>query len=192
MDNNIITKIKDSLQNTINPKRYLHTMGVVDASIILAQKYDGDIFHATVAALLHDYAKDFSRQQLMDYINTHNLSVDPIMLEAYQLLHGKVAASIAEKKFHIDNIDILNAIKHHTTGRKNMSKLEKIIYLADFIEKGRNYPGVEELRKIAEEDLDKAVLRALNNTIVYVLSIEKLLHPNTLHARNEMLLKFEK
>ncbi|AKL95112.1 metal dependent phosphohydrolase [Clostridium aceticum] len=192
MSHQLISTIKRALKDTINPKRYVHTMGVVKASINLAKQYGEDPLCATIAALLHDYAKDYTRDELLHYIEEHHLTMDPIMFEAHELLHGKVAASIAKNKFDIEDKDILKAIENHTTGGENMSKLEKIIYLADFIEEGRNYPGVDQLRKIAEEDLDKAVLQALNNTIVYVLSIEKLLHPNTLFARNEMLKKLKK
>ncbi|SNS34787.1 putative HD superfamily hydrolase of NAD metabolism [Anaerovirgula multivorans] len=191
MENQLITKIEERLKVTINPKRYRHTLGVVKASIYLAEKYHEDTMNAKIAALLHDFAKDYTRQQLMECVRTYGVVTDNIIMEAHELLHGKVAASIAKIEFNINNENILNAIENHTTGREGMSKLEKIIYLADFIEEGRNYPGVNELRKIAAEDLDKAVLQALNNTIIYVLSIEKLLHPNTLYARNELLLKMK-
>lgn len=189
MDNKLIQEIEYALKEVINHKRYRHTMGVVKASIYLAQKYGADVNNANIAALLHDYAKDYTREDLLHYIKKHGIVVDNIMMEAHELLHGKVAASIARNKFNITNEDIINAIENHTTGRENMSKLEKIIYLADFVEEGRNYPGVKELRKISDIDLDLALLQAFDNTIVYVLNIKKLLHPNTLSARNQILLK---
>lgn len=188
----LISDIHKKLKEVMQEKRYIHTLGVVDAAVYLAEKYGANVEEARVAALLHDFAKDFSEAELKQYIKQHQLEVDNILIEAFQLLHGKVAASIAEKDFDITNKDILNAIENHTTGRENMSILEKIIYLADFIEVGRNYPGVDELRLRAEEDLDKAVLLAFNNTIKYVLEIEKLLHPNTIMARNEVLSKLHK
>lgn len=191
MDNRLIKTIEDALKEVISPKRYQHTMGVVEASIYLAKKCNVDINHAKVAALLHDFAKDFTRDELLDYARQHEIFIDDIMMEAHELLHGKIAASIAKNKFQVFNEDILNAVENHTTGRRNMSKLEKIIYLADFIEEGRSYPGVEKLRKIANIDLDLAVLQAFDNTIVYVLSIKKLLHPNTLNARNQILLEIK-
>lgn len=187
MDRELVDYIHVRLKLVINPKRYTHTLGVVDAAIYLAEKYGEDPLHAQVAALLHDYAKDFTEKELKDYIEKYKIEVDKELFEAYQLLHGKVAAHIAKKEFNINNENILNAIENHTTGRSNMSRLEKIIYLADFIEVGRNYPGVDELRLLVEEDLDKGLLKALNNTIIYVLSIEGLLHPNTVYARNEIL-----
>ena len=132
--------------------------------------------------------KGFSKNRLRN-INQNDLIIDEIMSSAYELLHGKIAAHIAKKKFNVNNEDILNAIEYHTTGRKGMSKLEKIIYLADFIESGRNYAGVEELRTVAEQNLNKAVLLALDNTIKYVVSTRKLLHINTVEARNIILLE---
>ncbi|SCY84234.1 bis(5'-nucleosyl)-tetraphosphatase (symmetrical) YqeK [Alkaliphilus peptidifermentans] len=191
MDTYLLNNIKENLKEVISNKRYIHTMGVVDAAVYLAEKYGENCHKAAIAAVLHDYAKDFSEKALKEYIKENQIKVDDILTKAYQLLHGKVAASIAEKDYNISDKDILNAIENHTTGRKNMSKLEKIIYLSDFIEVGRSYPAVDELRLIAEEDLDKAVLKALDNTIVYVLSINKLLHPNTIEARNEILMNIE-
>lgn len=188
----LIEDITSKLKEVMQEKRYIHTLGVVDAAVYLAEKYGANVEDARIAALLHDFAKDFSEAELKSYIRHHRLEVDSILMEAYQLLHGKVAAAIAEKDFNIANKDILNAIEYHTTGREHMSILEKIIYLADFIEVGRNYPGVDELRLQAEADLDKAMLLAFDNTIKYVLEIEKLLHPNTIMARNELLSKIHK
>ncbi|MCC5911569.1 MAG: bis(5'-nucleosyl)-tetraphosphatase (symmetrical) YqeK [Clostridiaceae bacterium] len=192
MSEQLIKDIKRGLLQNIDEKRYTHTMGVVESAIYLAKRYNEDYLNAEIAALMHDFAKGFNRQELMDYINKYNIKPDTIMTNAHELLHGEVAAIIGEKRFNINNTDILNAIKYHTTGRMNMSKLEKIIYLSDFIEKGRNYPGVDKLRKIADDDLDKGVLQSLDNTIIYVISIEKPLHPNTLAARNQMLLSMNK
>ncbi len=187
MNRQLIEAIESRLREVINPKRYRHTMGVVDAAVYLANKYGGNAADAHLAALLHDFAKDFSEAQLKAYVDKNQLEVDEILMEAHELLHGKVGAHIAKKEFHIENEAILKAIENHTTGSTNMSTLEKIIYLADFIEVGRDYPGVDDLRQLAEESLDKAVLKAFNNTIVYVISIEKPLHPNTIYARNEIL-----
>ncbi len=184
-----IDRIQNSLKENVSEHRYIHTLGVMKAAVNLAKKYNEDEKSAYIAALLHDYAKNFSQKQLNEYMTNNNLYADEIMINAYQLLHGKVAAHIAKTEFNIQNDDILNAIEYHTTGREKMSKLEKIIYLADFIEENRTYHGVEELRKVAYEDLNKAVLQALNNTIKYVLSLEGLLHLNTIEARNSLLIE---
>lgn len=187
----VIERIHNELKKRVSPRRYEHILGVIDAAVYLANKYGEDEEAAYIAALFHDYAKDFSREQLNEYVHKNNIEIDEIMKSAYQLLHGKIAAHVAKVEFNIHDENILNAIEYHTTGRKGMSRLEKIVYLADFIELGRNYEGVEELRITAEENLDKAVLQAFNNTIKYVLAIEGLLHTNTVEARNSLLLEME-
>lgn len=189
MKTNIIEEIHYNLKKNVTDNRYRHTLGVADAAVYLAKKYGENEDDAYLAALLHDYAKYFTREEIYEYIRQHKLEIDEIMANVYQLLHGKVAAHIARDQYGIKNQNILNAIEYHTTGRKKMSKLEKIIYLADFIELGRDYTGVEELRIVAEQDLNRAVLLALNNTIIYVISIEKILHTNTIEARNSLLLE---
>ena len=184
-----INHIAEALKSQITPKRYQHIQGVVKSAVWLASKYGADPNAARIAALLHDYAKNYSKEELWELVEHYQLEVDPIMQHAYQLLHGKVAAAIAKDRFHITDQEILMAIESHTTGRPDMTKLEQIIYLADFIEPGRSYPAVHELRKIAEEDLERAVFKALNNTMIYVLRTKKLLHPSTLECRNKMLIR---
>lgn len=191
IDQPFLEQIEASLIKQIKKSRYRHTQGVLAAALHLAERYGADQQKTAAAALLHDYAKDFSRDKLFQLVSHYHLEVDPIMAQAYQILHGKVAAAIACHEFGIDDPEILQAIENHTTGRKNMGMIEKIIYLADFIEPGRNYPGVDHLRELAEENLDRAVFKALNNTMIYVLRTGKLLHPNTLEARNQMLLEIQ-
>ena len=189
MEKDKLEEVHNKLKQRVSSHRYNHILGVIDAAVYLARKYDENEEAAYIAALFHDYAKKLSKEQLEAYILKHNLEIDEIMHNAYQLIHGKVAAHIAKHNYNITDENILNAIEYHTTGRKGMSKLEKIIYLADFIELGRDYPGVEDLRITAEESLDNGVLQALNNTINYVLSMGNLLHTNTIEARNYILLE---
>lgn len=99
---------------------------------------------------------------------------------------------IAKEKYSVNDSDILNAVRYHTTGRPNMTNLEKIVYLADYIEPGRDFPGVEEMRAISYEDLDRALLSALEKTIVHVVSIGQILHEDTVRARNYMLARLTK
>lgn len=192
MSEQLIKEIKVELEAVVSNSRYIHTMGVVQTSRELAIRYDEDVESATIAALLHDYAKDFEREAVFKHIEDAKIEIDEILLNTYELLHGKIASLIARDKFNIYNENILNAIEFHTTGRENMTTLEKIIYLADFIEPGRNYKGVEGLRVIAMENLDKALLKAFDNTIKYLIDLELPLHPNTVLARNELLIKLNK
>lgn len=183
-----LSLIEAAIKPVMKKKRLQHTMGVVDAAVVLANKYGAHPFKTAVAALLHDYAKDFSEDELMKYIREYGIETDPVLSQAHELLHGKVAAVIARQQFGVKDKEVLLAIEFHTTGRKGMGLIEKIIYLSDFIELGRDYTGVENLRNLASENLNKAVLQALTNTMIYVLRTGKLLHQNTLEARNEMLM----
>lgn len=175
------------LESMTSKKRFKHTMGVVDASKKLAKLYGEDPKKAKIAALLHDCAKCFDAKQIEEHIDRYGIMLDNIEREEYELVHGKIGREIAKDRFKIEDEDILNSIEYHTTGRVGMSVLEKIIYLSDFIEPTREYEGVEELRELALEDLNKAVLQAFDNTIRYVISIRKMIHPRTIEARNDIL-----
>jgi len=104
-----------------------------------------------------------------------------------ELIHGPLGAKIANACYGIDDLEVLDAIKYHTIGRENMSMLDKIIYIADYIEPGRSFPGVEEIREIVFLDLDDAIKKAMDNTILFLIKDNKLIHPDTINARNYML-----
>jgi len=177
------------LKKALTKDRYEHTMNVVKITESLALRYHADVDKASLAALLHDCAKNFSCEELLAYAKANNVKIDPVTRLEPQLLHGPVGAVVAEKTYGVTDKKVLNAIHYHTTGREHMSKLEKIIYLADFIEPSRTYPGVDQLRSIAFEDLDKAMIMALTNTIRYVSSINSLIHKRTITARNDLIIK---
>ena len=148
--------MKKYLEENLVKGRYLHTLGVVETSKSLAKIYGVDIKKAEIAALAHDIAKNLSSEQLLKIIEANNITsiVGPI---------------VAREHFEIEDEEILSAIRWHTTGKENMSKLDKIIYLADMIEPSRDFSGVEELRNDSKDDLDKAMLNALTHTIKYLL-----------------------
>ncbi|MGL4730943.1 MAG: bis(5'-nucleosyl)-tetraphosphatase (symmetrical) YqeK [Clostridium sp.] len=178
--------IKSHLKN----KRYVHTLGVVEMSEKLADIYNYDKHKARIAALMHDCAKNMSEEELLRITKENNLvEIDNIIEKSPMLLHGIVGAYIAKKEFKITDEDIINAIKYHTTGRENMSILEKIIYIADCIEMSRDFEGVDELRKIAYENLDHALLMIYDQTIKYIISNGWLLYPKTIEARNYLLIR---
>ena len=187
----LVEKIKERLKERQPQGRYQHTLGVVKAACNLANHYGLSIEKARIAALLHDYAKDLTEEELISYIRSHNLEVDQSLLETYQLLHGIVGAHMAKIEFQIEDEDILQAIKYHTTGRLDMRPLEKIIYLSDFIEENREFPGVNSLRELAYKDLDCGLLQGFNNTIKFLLKTDKVLHSNTVEARNQILRKLQ-
>lgn len=183
-----IGEIKKILSKRLTPKRYKHSIGVHDTALKLAKLYDVSEEKAAIAGLLHDYAKGLSYSEAIYYIKKYAIKIDEVIKEQIDLAHGFIGAELIKEELNIRDEEILEAIRYHTIGKEKMSKLEKIIYLSDFIEPNRFYLGVEELRTVALSDLDKATLLALNNTISYVINKNNLLHINSILARNSLLL----
>lgn len=164
-----ITKIRKSMEKKLDPKRYEHTLGVAYTAASLAMRYGADMNNALVAGLLHDCAKCMSNEKRLSICEKHNIAISKAEEKNPFLLHAKVGSFLAMKKYGVTDKDIINAILNHTTGRPGMSTLEKIIWLADYIEPGRKQaPNLAEIRKIAFEDLDKALLMALEDTLQYL------------------------
>lgn len=185
-------QIKEYLKKNLKAKRYEHVLGVRESAIKLAGIYHEDLEKAKIAALVHDCAKNMSDDDLIKISKEHNVHINEICKESPQLLHGPVGAIIAKETMEIENKDILNAVAYHTTGRKNMSLLEKIIYIADYIEPNRNFPGIDSLRSLAYENLDLALLKSFDNTIKFVIDRGQLLHLDTIESRNYLLHKNHK
>lgn len=186
-NNDIYCKVDEKLKSLLTKKRYMHIKGVVDMSVELAYKYGENVEKCKLAAILHDYAKQFSYDEIEAFVKSNNLIVDDLELASKELIHSKIAAKIAKDEYGIEDEDILNAISFHTTGREGMSMLEKIIFIADSIEEGRKYPNVDSIRKIALIDIDHTMLCILNNTISYLLNSGLKIHPNSVIARNYFL-----
>lgn len=182
-----IGAMKDTLKKYLDDRRYMHSIEVMNLSMELAEKYGADIHRAQVAGLLHDCAKCLSYDKMIEKSIEYNADVDGLMLEGRVLLHGPVGERMARYIFEVDDFDVLMAIKYHSTGRKDMTMLDKIIYIADYIEPGRAFPGVDKVREMVYIDLDRAVLMAIDNTLAYILAEGKLIHPYTIDARNGIL-----
>lgn len=180
-------KIKDELIKSIGPNRYNHTLGVVETAIELSLKYNCDVEKAKIASLLHDCAKFADKLYLLKRAKELDIILDNIMSINTELIHGPLGAKLAEVEYGINDIEILDAIRYHTTGREQMTLLDKIIYIADYIEPGRSFQGVEEVRDLAALDIDKAISIAMDNTILFLVKSNKLIHPDTINARNFLL-----
>lgn len=180
-------EIDNYLKANLKDSRYIHSIGVSETAEKLALIYGCDMKKAKLAGMVHDCAKNLSDDEMLKMAIEHNCHVDNILKTNVSLLHGAVGAIIAKERMGIDDQEVLNSIIYHTTGKENMSLLEKIIYLADYIEPNRNFDGVELLRKVAFEDLNRAMLLAFDNTINYVLLRGQLLHLNTVKARNYLI-----
>ncbi len=161
------TKILDWLKNNLNEERYLHTLGTADCAKELAEKYGLDNEKAYLAGLLHDCAKCFSNEKLLEIIHK-NLHVEECEMLNYKTLHAPVSAFIAEKEFNVTDKEILSAIRWHTLGKLDMTDFEKIVFLADKIEPNtRNKEYSEQIRSLLNEKngLNKALLRCYKETI---------------------------
>ena len=168
-------KIKKYLKKHLTKERYHHTVGVAYTAMSMAMKYnpqpDNNEFmvKAEIAGLLHDCAKCMDNDKKIRICNKNQISYSKIEAENPYLLHGKVGAYIARKEFDILDEDILNAIIWHTTGRPDMSLLEKIIFVADYIEPSRRpIPELNLIRQLAFTDIDQAVIKILENTLKYL------------------------
>lgn len=165
MDSNEIIAL---LRQRLKESRLQHTLGVRDMAVKLAQRYGCDEEKAEKAALLHDFCKNLSTEESDLLVKKYD--IDSRYLGNTALAHSKTAARVLEHEYGLDDREILMAIDSHTVGRPNMTLLEKIIYVSDAIEPNRSFPGVEEFRRLAFEDLDKACIKILDQSIRYVLS----------------------
>lgn len=175
-----IKKIRKKMEKTLDPKRFEHTLGVAYTAAALAMCYEVDINKAQTAGLLHDCAKCMSNEKKLLICEKHHIPVNDVEKKNPFLLHAKVGSYVAMKQFGIHDQDIINAILNHTTGRPGMSQLEKIIYIADYIEPGRKQaPNLTQVRRLAFQDLDKALLQILGDTLKYLNSIDSPIDPMT-------------
>lgn len=181
-----IHQLKALTEKDLPPARYEHTLRVEEIAVNLAEKLGIDKEKTSIAAILHDFCKFWPKETLKSWIHDRQLPLDLLEFHS-ELWHGPVGAEVAAIRFGITDQEILQAIRYHTTGRPEMSMLEKVIFLADIIEPGRQFPGVEELRKIAKHDLDRAVLESLDQTIRFLLKKRQKIYPLTFLARNYFL-----
>lgn len=178
-----LKNIRKDLKSALDKDRYEHTLGVAYTAMCLAMKYEADIKKAEVAGLLHDCAKCMPDEKKLKKCIDHNLSITDTEKEQPYLLHAKVGAFIAMDKYGIDDMEIINAILKHTTGSRDMTLLEKIIYVADYIEPNRskaaNLPLV---RKMAFEDIDLAVFTIMRDTVEYLKQKNRKIDSHTMNA----------
>lgn len=183
----MLEKIKRNLRYKLTTKRYEHTLGVYETALDLATLYRVDTYKVSVAALLHDCAKDLSEEYMKELLSKHNIKLSFVEENNKSLWHALLGAVMAEKEYGITDEEILSAIRVHTTGNEKMSTIDKIIYIADYIEPSRNFEGIEELRALAWQNLDQALLKAYNITISYILTKGLMLDLKTVSSRNRLL-----
>ena len=185
-----IERIKSELKEILSEYRYNHSISVMNKCIELAKIHGTDVEEATLAGLLHDNSKEMSLEENIKYANENGIEFDEIEMKNPSLMHGKVGADIAIKKYGVSE-KVAHAIKVHTTTELNMNELDKIVFIADKIEVSRDsaIDNIELERELSHKDLDVTMLYILNGTIKFLLENDKLIHPNAIYTRNQLLEK---
>lgn len=166
-----IEEMRKQVKNELDAYRYRHTLGVMYTAASLAMRYDVELNQAMTAGLLHDCAKCIPDQKKLRLCEKYGVVLTDTELQNTALIHPKLGAYLAKKEYGVKEQDILNAISGHTTGHPNMSMLEKIIYIADYIEPGRKEaPNLTLIRRLAFENIDDALFQILKDTLQYLKS----------------------
>jgi len=182
-----LQEIYDYVKVVLSKGRFIHTLGVVSVAKKLAIINGFSEEKAEKAALCHDIAKNLTRDEMKDLILKNNVILSEDEKNSFQLWHGILGPYVAKMALDIEDEEILSSIRWHTTGRVNMTKLEKIIYIADMIEPSRTFEGVEEIREVTLNNLDEGVLLGLTQTINFLLLKGDTIDLNTVKARNYLL-----
>jgi predicted HD superfamily hydrolase involved in NAD metabolism len=171
------------VKEQLTDHRYEHTLGVVETAVKLARKYGANEEQAELAAIFHDYAKFRPKEEMQQIIIREKMPEELLSYNS-ELWHAPVGAYLVEKEVGISDEEVLEAIRYHTSGRPQMSLLEKIIYVADYIEPGRHFPGVEEVREVADKNLNEALLLSIQNSIIFLIKKKRAVFPLTLQTYN--------
>jgi predicted HD superfamily hydrolase involved in NAD metabolism len=177
------------MQKMLCDELYQHCLGVAETAQTLANRYSLDTDKAYIAGMVHDYGKRYSTLQLLQKAEELKLPLDWITLCQKKLLHAPVGAALLLSELGIDDSEIRGAVAHHTTGRPGMTLMEKIVYLADYIEPGRVFQGVEIIREAAKDNLNSALLQSVNVAITSILERNLMLHPRSVAFRNSLLIE---
>ncbi|MBO3443260.1 bis(5'-nucleosyl)-tetraphosphatase (symmetrical) YqeK [Clostridium sp. CCUG 7971] len=184
----ILENINSKLKEMLPEKRFNHSLNVATCAAKLSEIYNYDKEKAYLAGIAHDCAKYLNKEEVKYYVNKYNINLDSLEKDNLALSHSVIGSYIAKYELNIENDDIINAIKYHTTGKENMDMLEKIIYIADLIEEGRDFPGVDKLRELTYSGkLNEALIVSFNNTIKFVIDNNQMIHPRTIDARNYLI-----
>ena len=175
------------IKNKLSPRRYEHSLGVARVAREMAERFGTDPFQAYMAGILHDYAKGISGAELLAIAVRNGLLTDEVEKLVPDLLHAPVGAFLLRERLGIEDEELLSAVAKHTLGDLEMTVLDKIIFLADMLEPGRDYPGLERLKCLAERNLDRAMVYGLDLTLRYCLEQGRLIHPRTVKVRNRFL-----
>ena len=183
-------QMREQLKSRLKPSRFLHSVGVAETAAFLGERFQLDIEQCRVAGLLHDCARQYSDKQLQAEADRRGISYGEVDKAMPLLLHAYVGASLVQEDYGVTDQAICQAIFRHTVGGAGMTELDKVIYFADMIEPNRDYPQVEELRRLSRlASLDEMFFAGLVQSLNFVLKKGSLVHPDTVTAYNEILLK---
>ena len=179
------------VKETLSEKRYFHSVCVMKRCEEYAKMLGANVEDAKLIGILHDIAKEMPKEEKVKYCEENGIEIDEVEREHITLLHGKIAAHISKHQYGL-NDELADAIKYHTTGRKDMTVLDKILYVADTTGEDRHYDNTEFFYKLSKEDFDKALIEILKFTIKDRLNENKLVHMQSIEAYNDLVFKFNK
>ena len=180
----VFESIQDKLKLALDEPRFEHTLGVMYTAGCMAMAHGYDVSKAMLAGLLHDCAKCLTHEERLLLCEKYEVEVSSSELENKALLHAKAGAILAKTVYDIEDMEILHAIAVHTTAEQDMSMLDKIIYIADYIEPGRDKaPNLSQIRKLAYHDLNVCMAKILDDTMGYLRSKGGLIDPTTAKAQ---------
>jgi len=184
-----LEQMKQELEKRLKPSRFRHSLGVAETAVKLAKRFGADEERARVAGLLHDCAREFRNEDMVKEAEKRGIAIGEVERSMPLLLHADIGAVRVRELYGVEDAAISQAIARHTVGGPAMTVLDKIIWYADMIEPGRDFPGVDKLRELGgTASLDAMLLAGLSHSIVFVVEKGHLIHPATVLARNEILL----
>jgi len=181
--------IEKKLKNLLSEERFLHCKQVSKMAGEIAEHHNESVQKAVITGLIHDVAKDLSCIDLNRMIKKYNIKLSSIEKKIPEIWHAYIGAEMLKDLFNINDEQIVNAIKYHSTASETLGELGKIIYIADKIEPNRNFPEAEKIRNLVWYNIDSAMLEILNRELTYLLSKNRVIHPDTLKTRNKLLIK---
>jgi predicted HD superfamily hydrolase involved in NAD metabolism len=179
-------KLTEATRRQMPERRWRHVQGVVETAVLLADRFGGDRDKAWLAALLHDYTKAWPTDRMEAIIREQRLPAE-LLDHDKELWHAHVGAWVVRQEHGVDDEEVLDAIRYHTSGRESMTLLDKIVCLADYIEPGRDFPGVDRIRELSGRSLEEALVAGLDSTIRLLVERGKVIFPLTVLARNDLI-----
>ena len=177
---------KQQVKEKVSEKRFAHSIGVMNMCEKLAKQYGADEKKAKLIGIVHDIAKEMSDEEMLEYVRKNKIAITETEKQIPQILHGKIAADMCKKKYDFDD-EMCEAIAYHTTGKENMTLLQKVLFVGDKIDETRTYDSAKELRNIAFQSLDEAIIKNIDETLKINIKRKSLIVEESIKARNYLL-----